>query len=83
MPRLTKTHAEAQQEAVVKALDVYFCERKRAGVDHNSIAKPFGICYTTLRHKMQRPGSFRLDELQRIANVLNISISRLLGEEQA
>lgn len=25
---------------------------------------------------------FRLDELQFIANVLNISISRLLGEEQ-
>ena len=33
--------------------------------------------------KLAEMERFRLDEIQHIANVLNISISRLLGEEQA
>lgn len=83
MPRLPKTKAEAQQAAVLRNIDVYIAERRRAGADCNQIAASLGMGYTTLYHKMKKPETFRLDELQFIANVLNISISRLLGEEQA
>ena len=83
MPRLTITHAEAQQAAVLRALDVYIGERRRAGADHQNIAKSLGLGYSTLRAKMLKPGTFRLDELQRIANTMNISISKFLGESNA
>lgn len=83
MPRLPKTKAEAQQAAVLRNIDIYIAERRRAGADCNQIAASLGMGYTTLYHKMKKPETFRLDELQFIANVLNISISRLLGEEQA
>lgn len=80
MPRLPKTKAEAQQAAVLRALDIYIGERRRSGVDRHEIAESLGFSYSTLHKKMISPASFRLDELQMIANVLNISISRLLGE---
>ena len=83
MPRLTQTHAEAQQAAVLRALDVYIGERRRAGADRRDIAKSLGFKYSTLWDRTQCPGSFRLDELQRMASVMNISISRLLGEDNA
>ena len=80
MPRLTQTRAETQQAAVLRALDVYIGERRRAGADRRDIAKSLGFKYSTLWDRTQSPGSFRLNELQRMASVMNISISRLLGE---
>ena len=80
MPRLPLTKAQRQRLALVRTIDGYIGERRRAGAGHREIAMSLGLGYTTLREKLAKPERFRLDEIQHIANVLNISISRLLGE---
>lgn len=83
MPRLPLTKAQHQRLALVRTIDGYIGERRRAGAGHREIAMSLGLGYTTLREKLAKPERFRLDEIQFIANVLNISISRLLGEDNA
>lgn len=83
MPRLPSPKAQRQRQALVRTIDGYIGARRRAGAGHREIAMSLGLGYTTLREKLAKPERFRLDEIQFIANVLNISISRLLGEEQA
>lgn len=81
MSRLPLTKAQRQRQALVRTIDGYIGERRRAGAGHREIAMSLGLGYTTLREKLAKPERFRLDEIQHIANVLNISISRLLGED--
>ena len=83
MPRLPLTKAQHQRLALVRTIDGYIGERRRAGAGHREIAMSLGLGYTTLREKLAKPERFRLGEIQFIANVLNISISRLLGEDNA
>ena len=80
MPRLPKTQAQRQRDAVVRALDVYFAERKRSGSDYLHTAAALGVPYATLRRRTHAPETFTLGELQSIANTLNVSLSTLLGE---
>lgn len=80
MPRLPLTKAQRQRLALVRTIDGYIGERRRAGAGHREIAMSLGLGYTTLREKLAKPERFRLDEIQHIANVLNVSISQLLGE---
>lgn len=80
MPRLSKTQAERQCDAIVRAVDGYFAECRRAGRDRYEAAASLGIPYTTLRRRTMSPESFTLGELQSIANTLNLSLPSLLGE---
>lgn len=82
MPRLPLTKAQRQRLALVRTIDGYIGERRRAGAGHREIAMSLGLGYTTLREKLAKPERFRLDEIQYIANVLNLSVAKLLGDEQ-
>ena len=79
MPRLTKNLAQRQRDAVVRAIDAYLAECKRAGRDYPSTANALGVPYATLRRRTKSPENFTLGELQSIANTLNITIASLLG----
>ena len=82
MPRLPQSWADRQQTAVLRAIDAYAAERKRAGQTLETTARTFGFEYQTLNHRRQRPETFTLAELQRIASTLNISLMTLLGEKE-
>ncbi|MCI8388947.1 MAG: hypothetical protein HFE63_10860 [Clostridiales bacterium] len=82
MPRLAKTQAEKQQESILRWLDIYTGERSRAGSDSETIARSLGFAYSTLYKRRKNPWDFTLAELQRMANVMNITISTLLGENK-
>lgn len=79
MPRLNQTTADRQRTAVVHALDCYTADRRRAGDDSRQIAERLGFDYQLLRLRKQSPENFKLGELQRIANVLNVSLATLIG----
>lgn len=81
MPRLPKTTAQRQRDAVVRAVDGYFAERKRSGCDCYAASAALGVAYSTLRRRTLDPGTFTLSELQSIANTLNVSLASLLGEK--
>lgn len=81
MPRLPQSRADRQQTAVLRAIDAYAAERKRAGQTMKMTARTFGLEYQTFNHRRKRPETFTLAELQRIANTLNISLMTLLGEK--
>lgn len=80
MPRLSRTTAEKQLDAIRGAVDIYMMKRTRDGVDCNTAAAALGFKYSTLRDKRKRPETFTVGEIQRIANTLNITIPTLLGE---
>ena len=80
MPRLPKTQAQRQRDAIVRAVDGYFAECKRSGRDYLHTAAALGVPYATLRRRTHAPETFTLGELQSIANTLNVSLSTLLGE---
>ena len=82
MPRLTKTHAEKQQESILRWLDIYTGERSRAGADYVTIARSLGFPYSSLYKRRKNPSDFTLAELQRMASVMNITISTLIGESK-
>lgn len=81
MPRLPQSRADRQQTAILRAIDTYAAERKRAGQSMESTARALGFEYQTLNHRRHRPESFTVGELQRIANTLNVSLIALLGEK--
>ena len=74
MPRLPKTTAQRQRDAVVSAID-----GKRNGRDSRAAAAALGIPYITLWRRLKAPEDFTLGELQSIANTLNVSLPALLG----
>lgn len=80
MPRLSRTAAEKQLDAIRDAVDIYMMKRARDGVDCNTAAAALGFKYSTLRDKRKRPETFTIGEIQRIANTLNVTIPTLLGE---
>lgn len=80
MPRLSRTAAEKQLDAIRDAVDIYMMKRARDGVDCNTAAAALGFKYSTLRDKRKRPETFTVGEIQRIANTLNVTIPTLLGE---
>lgn len=80
MPRLSRTAAEKQLDAIRDAVDIYMMKRTRDGVDCNTAAASLGFKYSTLRDKRKRPETFTVGEIQRIANTLNVTIPTLLGE---
>lgn len=80
MPRLSRTTAEKQLDAIRDAVDIYMMKRTRDGVDCNTAAAALGFKYSTLRDKRKRPETFTVGEIQRIANTLNVTIPTLLRE---
>ena len=82
MPRLPKTTAQRQRDAVVSAIDGYIAAGKRNGRDRHAAAAALGVPYVTLWRRMKYPEDFTLGELQSIANVLNVSLPALLGGGQ-
>ena len=80
MPRLSRTTAEKQLDAIRDAVDIYMMKRARDGVDCNTAAAALGFKYSTLRDKRKRPETFTVGEIQRIANTLYITIPTLVGE---
>ena len=80
MPRLTRTTAEKQLEALKDAVDIYMMKRTRDGVDCATAAAALGFRYSTLRDRRKRPETFTIGEIQLIANALNVTIPTLLGE---
>lgn len=80
MPRLSRTAAEKQLDALRDAVDVYMMKRTRDGIDCKTAAAALGFKYSTLRDKRNRPETFTVGEIQRIANTLNVTIPTLLGE---
>lgn len=80
MPRLSKTTAEKQLDALRDAVDVYLMRRTRDGVDCITAAAALGFKYSTLRDRRKHPETFTVGEIQRIANTLNVTIPTLLGE---
>ena len=79
MPRLPKTTAQRQRDAVVRAIDGYIAAGKRNERGSRASAAALGVAYVTLWRRMKYPEEFTLGELQTIANVLNISLPALLG----
>lgn len=53
---------------------------KSAGVTLNRLSGMTGISYTTLKRRLSGHTSFRLDELVRIADALNIPFWQLLPD---
>lgn len=80
MPRLPKSREDRQRQAIIDAIDLYMIGKTRSGVDARTAAATLGINYSTLLNRRKNPGGFTLREIQSIANVLNISVPTLLGE---
>lgn len=82
MPRLPQTQADKQYKTVRYHIAAYIDDRTRAGWDSRQIASALGFNYATLLSRRNNPQSFTLEELQRIANVLNITVPTLIGAQQ-
>lgn len=80
MPRLPKSKEDKQRQAIIDAIDLYMIGKTRSGIDARTAAATLGIKYSTLLNRRKNPGGFTLREIQSIANVLNISVPTLLGE---
>ena len=83
VPRLSMTEGERQMRCVIERIDAYRADRERAGWDCYRIAESLGLSYMTLQNRIKRPEGFKLVELQRVANVLNITVATLIGDRQA
>ena len=53
MPRLPKTTAQRQRDAVVRAIDGYIAAGKRNGRDRHAAAAALGVAYVTLWRRMK------------------------------
>ena len=58
-------------------------ECARAHIGYSELAERIGMNKCTLYRKRKFPYTFKLDELVRIANVLNVSLFRLIGGTDA
>lgn len=74
MPRASEKERLAFQNGI--------CENIAANLVHihinrGELAEKCGIPKSTLSYRMSNPGTFRIDELQAIANVFNITFGQL------
>lgn len=58
-------------------------QRVAAGLSETQLATESAIPRMTLKRRLLDPTGFKLSELERIANVLDVKVSWLLGYEDA
>ena len=63
MPRLSKTVAEKQLDALRDSVDIYMMKRTRDGVDCSTVAAALGFKYSTLRDRRKRAETFILSAI--------------------
>ena len=76
MPRMSD---KDQENFKMTILEEIYSGRKRRKINQSELAEKCGIPQATLSYRVSNPGTFRVDELLAIANVLDISITRLCG----
>ena len=69
-------------------IEIGICEEIASGlirmhINRSELAHKCGIPNSTLAHRFKYPGTFRIDELLAISNVINISFIRLCGKAEA
>ncbi len=80
MPRLSVDKQTAMHQCVRRHILGYKAERLADGCDIGAISAALGFTISTLRNRINDPKKITIEELGRIANTLNISVSTLLGE---
>ena len=76
MPRMGE---KDRQEVKIGILEEIASSRTRRGLRQNELAERCGIPNATFSYRVKNPGTFRVDELLSIANVLDIPFWRLCG----
>lgn len=76
MPRMSD---KDQENFKMTILEVIYSGRKRRKIKQSELAEKCGIPQATLSYRVNNPGTFRVDELIAISNVLDISFSQLCG----
>lgn len=76
MPRLAKSERQKRMDEIIYRIDD---AANRSGLNRRELAERSNISSATLSRRMKSPESFTVRELYDIANILNISIGRLLG----
>lgn len=76
MPRIAPSEAQKRKmEITYRICDMM----RRRGIRQNDLAKKIGIAAGTMSGRMHNPGTFDVDNLFAIANVLNVSPIWLIG----
>ena len=76
MPRINDKERARIRKSVLKEIEA---GRTALHLTKQEFVEKLGINYKTFYNRLQTPDDFKLDELLKIANELNISIYRLLG----
>lgn len=84
MPKLRKTKVEKEEEYMSRVAKAMFCRLNYYGYDREKTSKLFGINPATCSaRKNQRPGSIRLKEIVRAAQVLGLEPYELLIDPES
>lgn len=76
MPRMSDKDREEFKIAILEEISA---GKVRRGIKQTELAQKCGIPNATFSYRVKHPGTFRIDELLAIANVLDISPARLCG----
>lgn len=77
--RKSQKERETERDRICRRIRHYYNDLTRdRGYKAAALALGFP-CAGTLNNRLNKPGEFRLDELQAIASTMNISLSELLN----
>lgn len=77
MPRLAISEQEKRSRKIISAIHYY---REMNGVGKTDFHKRCGFTNTTFNKRERSPEEMTLEELYRIANVLNVGVKITIGE---